>query len=281
MEILLGLILAIGVLPFAIAMARLPAATGGQPRNARRLAASTLLCALAFSLTFFIQEVGLVIPKALVPGLDPILYHNDHDWRGDAPVAELLQGGGALATLLSGLIFLWLAGRIGAARPTWRLFAFWMAFQGLFQSLSQWAVGSLIAGNDVGRAMTYLGYGSLTRLAILPLAVIGLFAAGRALARRYPFGDDGRDRRTAITFLVTLTLAILPIIPFRVPREPVEVVLIPLVVHVIGLGWLTLGLATTPRANKTVATLQLAAPAAALVALLAFFQIVLRPGVAF
>lgn len=281
MGILLALIAAIGLLPFAIALLRLPAGSGAKPVDTRSLAASTLLCALAFSLTFFIQEVGLVVPKALVPGLDPILYHNDHDWRGDAPVAELLQGGGAVATLLSGLIFLWLARQIGADRPTWRLFAFWMAFQGLFQSLSQVAVGSLIAGNDVGRALTYLGIGPLARLALLPLATIGLFAAGRALARRYPLGADRHDRRAALTLLATLALAILLIVPFRIPREPVEVVLIPLVVHIVGLGWLTLGLATTAATRAPAGVPGLAVPAAALAALLAFFQLVLRPGISF
>ncbi|WP_447761490.1 hypothetical protein [Sphingopyxis panaciterrae] len=281
MGILLGLIAAIGLLPFAIAMVRLPAGSDADRLAVHSLAASTLLCALAFSLTFFIQEVGLVVPKALVPGLDPILYHNDHDWRGDAPIAELLQGGGAIATMASGLVFLWLAGRIGTDRPTGGLFAFWMAFQGLFQSLSQWAIGSLIAGNDVGRALTWLGLGSTARLAILPLAVIGLFAAGRALAQCYPFGGNAHNRTTAITLLATLALAIILIIPFRVPREPVEVVLIPLVVHIIGLGWLALGVAATKRAGSAAAAPKLAIPAAALLALLAFFQFVLRPGVAF
>jgi hypothetical protein len=42
--------------------------------------ASLLLCALAFNLTFFWQELWLVIPKALTPGPHPVLYHNDHGW---------------------------------------------------------------------------------------------------------------------------------------------------------------------------------------------------------
>lgn len=157
MTTLLILVALLGLLPFAIGVARLE--SGGTVGDRRALVASALLCALAFSLTFLIQELGLVLPKALVPGLDPILYHNDHDWSGDAPIAELLQGGGAVATLLGGLVFLWLAGRIAPERTAWKLFAFWMAFQGLFQSLSQWAVGTQIAGNDVGRALAYLGAG--------------------------------------------------------------------------------------------------------------------------
>lgn len=278
MTILLTLVALIGLLPFAIGYARL--SRGGARIDARSLAVSAIVCALAFSLTFFIQELGLVLPKALVPGLDPVLYHNDHDWTGDAPVAELLQGGGAAATLLSGLLFLWLARRIGPARPTWRLFAFWMAFQGLFQSLSQSAVGSLIAGNDVGRALAYLGAGPVAKGALLLLAVAAMAVTGRVLARRYPLGDG--NRHAAGHLLAVLMLAMLLIIPFRVPREPVEVVLIPLIVHIIGLGWLTLGLATTGRERRTFAAVPaLAGPVAALFALLGTFQLILRPGVAF
>jgi hypothetical protein len=58
---------------------------------------SALLYALAFNLTFFIQELFLVLPKALTPGLRPTLFHNNHTWQGDNPLANLLQGTGALA----------------------------------------------------------------------------------------------------------------------------------------------------------------------------------------
>jgi len=275
--ILLWLVAAIGLLPLVIGVARLD---GGGPRiDARGFVASVLLCALAFSLTFLVQELGLVLPKALVPGLDPILYHNDHDWSGDAPVAELLQGGGAVATLLSGLLFLWLAGRIAPTRPTWRLFAFWMAFQGLFQSLSQWAVGSWLPGNDVGRALAYLGAGSPEKGPLFMSAVSAMFAAGLLLARRYPAAKAGRN--TLWQLLATLALATILVIPFRVPREPVEVVLIPLVVHIIGLGWLTIGLGFRREARPLPAAPTIAGPLAALVALLAIFQLVLRPGISF
>lgn len=277
MTMLLGLVALIGLLPFAVGLVWLD--RRGKPGDARGLAASILLCALAFCLTFFVQELGLVVPKALVPGLHPILYHNDHDWTGDAPVAELLQGGGAIATLISGLVFLWLAGRIAPERATWRLFAFWMAFQGLFQSLSQGAVGSLLPGNDVGRALAWLGAGPLARGALLLVSVAAMVAAGRALARRYPLGSA--DRGAALRLAAILLLSVVLIIPFRVPREPVEVVLIPLIVHIIGLGWLTLGLGFQREATPLPVAPTIAGPLAALVALLAVFQLILRPGISF
>lgn len=276
MTILLWLVAGLGVLPLLVGTARLKG--GWAPADPRSLAASTLLCALAFSLTFLVQELGLVIPKALVPGLAPILYHNDHDWSGDAPVAELLQGGGAVATLFSGLVFLWLAGRISPGRPTWRLFAFWMAFQGLFQSLSQGAIGCWLPGNDVGRALAYLGAGASAKGPLFVSAVIAMIAAGIALARRYPFGN-GRVAAWQVT--ATLMLAVLLIVPFRVPREPVEVVLIPLVVHLIGLGWLAVGLNFRRAPSPLSAAPAIAGPLAALAALLALFQLVLRPGISF
>ncbi|WP_260582332.1 hypothetical protein [Sphingopyxis sp. PET50] len=276
MTILLTLVAVIGLLPLAVGFLRLNG--GGGRVDAQSFAASTLLCALAFSLTFLVQELGLVLPKALVPGLDPILYHNDHDWSGDAPIAELLQGGGAVATLCSGLLFLWLAGRIGQARPTWRLFAFWMAFQGLFQSLSQWAIGCLIPGNDVGRALAWLDAGPLVTGPLLVTSVIAMFASGLLLARRYPL--RGNDRRTALQLAAAVALAIVPIVPFRIPREPVEVVLIPFVVHLIGLGWLVLGLGFARR-QPAPARPGIIGPFTALAALLAAFQLILRPGIAF
>ena len=37
----------------------------------------------------------------MIPGLRPTLYHNNHNWQGDDPIAFLLQGTGALAILVA------------------------------------------------------------------------------------------------------------------------------------------------------------------------------------
>lgn len=104
-------------------------------------------------------------------------------------------------------------------------------------------------------------------------------AAGILLARRYPAPGEGR---TAIAQLAAvLTLAVLLIIPFRIPREPVEVVLIPLVVHLIGLGWLAVGWHFRRETSPAYTAPTIAGPLAALIALIALFQLVLRPGVSF
>ena len=227
-----------------------------------RIVSSALLCALAFNLTFFWQEVWLVIPKALTPGLHPILYHNDHEWSGASPVVELLQGTGAIATLVLGL---------GFAIARRRSFSFWMAFQGLFMSLTQLAIGTRLPGNDVGRALAYLGVGASGKAALLAAAVLAMLAAGVALARiRPPLGE------AIAAALLTILLAV----PFRLPRNLVEVLLIPAIVQGAGLASLLAGSALV-RVRATIRAPSPAMPAMALLVLLAVFQLVLRPGIAF
>ena len=118
---------------------------------------SALLYTLAFNLTFFLQELFLVVPKALTPGLQPTLYHNNHLWNGSHPLASLFQGTGALATMIVGLVCL-LAVRAGRPRAgAWRLFVIWMAYCGLLMALPQVVIGALSTGSDVGMAMVYFG----------------------------------------------------------------------------------------------------------------------------
>lgn len=76
---------------------------GARPWDWKLAIASAFLYALAFNLTFLIQELFLVIPKALTPGLRPILFHNNHTWSGENPLAKLFQGTGALAIFVTGL----------------------------------------------------------------------------------------------------------------------------------------------------------------------------------
>lgn len=47
---------------------------------------SAVLYALAYNLTFLLQELSLVVPKAIC-GLKPILYHNNHRWL----VSDLIE----------------------------------------------------------------------------------------------------------------------------------------------------------------------------------------------
>jgi hypothetical protein len=282
--IFLLLVLTIGPAPLALALL-----LTARQRGAVNLAStpgSVLLCALAFNLVFLWQETWLVIPKALTPGLHPILFHNNHEWTGDVPIAELLQGSGAAATLAIGLAFTAILAMRPGGSATTRLFCFWMGFQGLSQSLTQLAAGTVLPGNDVGRALTYLGLNEAGRLALLPVVVVGLAASGILLARLFPAETpEARVQPAPGIRLVALSaiLSVVLIVPFRIPRSPIETTLIPLIVNLIGAGWTSLGfaLAAGDRAPGAPARSRIAWPAVGLLALLLFFQLVLRRGISF
>jgi len=274
------LFFAIGLLPLAIGLVLTRSSWSGF-RNFP-LIAWVLQCALAFNLTFFWQELWLVIPKALVPGLHPVLFHNNHEWAGTVPIAELLQGSGAVATLASGVIFTIMLGHVRPTSPTFRLFCFWMAVEGFYQSLTQLAVGTILPGNDVGRALAYLGVSATGHWALLVICVAAMGLTGRSLARLLP--DSVVDIRSlALPLLAVALLSIVVIVPFRLPRNAIEVVLIPSVVNLIGIGWLTIGLAMAPTntSHTEGPRPNIVGAACALLGVLLFFQIVLRPGVRF
>jgi hypothetical protein len=119
-----------------------------------------------------------------------------------------------------------------------------MAFQGLYQSLTQLAIGTLLSGNDVGRALGYLGVGAAGHILLLVLAVAAMALAGAWLARRTP---QAGTRNSGYGLLLTALLSVIVVIPFRLPRNLIEVALIPLIVNLVGIGWLILGTALVRR----------------------------------
>ena len=253
---------------------------------------SALLYALAFNLTFFIQELFLVLPKALTPGLRPTLFHNNHRWEGENPLASLFQGTGALAILVTGVacaLFLWR----GAARSTTaRLLLIWMTYNEFLQSLPQVVIGAVNPRNDVGMAMDYLGLGAIAKtaaalvaLAAIPVAALWLRRPLLSLAEDPACIHSARARTRFIFHAATVPAlaAVLLIIPFRIPREWIEVVILPAVVTVIGTAWLQAG-AWHVSGVKTEGRLgvgSIALPLGALLVLLLVFQLLLRPGVRF
>lgn len=277
------LVVSIGLLPLVLGIIML--SPGDDRTQIRPVLGSILLCALCFNLTFLWQELWLVIPKALTPGLHPVLYHNDHQWTGNAPVAELLQGSGAVATLVSGMMFFAALRRVSRLSPTIRLFLFWMSFEGIFQSLTQVAIGALLPGNDFGRALDYLHVDRAGHGLVLALAIAAMAAAGISLARAYPSDLEPMpiSRNFAASLLLTVTLAILFIVPFRVPRNLIEVALVPFIVNFIGIGWVVFGAGLLPRRPRHPQLLRprVAGPTLAILASLLLFQLALRPGIAF
>jgi hypothetical protein len=253
---------------------------------------SALVYTLAFNLTFFIQELFLVLPKAFTPGLDPTLFHNNHSWEGDSPLASLVQGTGALATLLVAMVCAVLLRR-GVRRPTTvRLFLVWMAYCGFFMALPQVVIGALSSASDVGMAMAYFHLGSTTKtvaalfaLAAIPPIALWLTHPLLDLAEDAAQIDSACARSRFVFQVATLPalLAIALIIPFRVPRELVEVVILPVVVTVIGIAWMQAGAwrvsGVKPAGSSN--TGSLAWLVGAVVLLLLLFQFVLRPGIHF
>lgn len=258
----------------------------------RLVALSTLLYTLAFNLVFFVQELFLVLPKALTPGLRPTLFHNNHLWEGEHPLASLFQGTGAAATFLLGSICLLLLRQgVGRSLAT-RLFLVWVAYCGVFMALPQVVVGALSNGSDIGMAMEYfrLGANAKAIAALLALAFVPLFARefsrhllGLASQSAQLANAGARSRFVFQVATLPALLAIVLILPFRVPREWLEVVFLPLVVFVAGMPWIQSGAwrlrDVASRALSRAFTL--AYPLAAAVVLLLVFQLVLRPGIRF
>jgi hypothetical protein len=253
---------------------------------------SALLYALAFNLIFFIQELFLVLPKALTPGLRPTLFHNNHTWEGDNPLASLFQGTGALMICVTACVCALFLRRSRSRSVTVRLFLIWMTYNGFFQALPQVVIGALIPRNDVGMAMDYLGLGptartvaALVALAAIPAVALSLRRPFLSLAADAAYVADARARTRFIFRVATLPAfaAILLIIPFRVPRELIEVVIVPVVVTVIGIAWLQAGAwrIREVTAEGSSGTGPIAYPLGALVLLLLVFQLLLRPGVHF
>lgn len=236
--------------------------------------ASTLWYVVAFNFSFFVQELFLVVPKALTPGLSPTLYHNDHGWTGDHPMVELLQGTGVIGTLLLGLIAYSLL-----TRRDWtvggRIAMAWIAYHGVFMALPQFMLGAFVPANDVGRAMTWLALPEAGRIAVAVAAFAAALVFARLLAPEF-----ARAGRLLVVVAVPAILGSLSVLPYRVPRELLEVMIVPAMVMLAGVPWLLIfgrGLAVraTPGAPSLVR------PALLAIALLLFFHLVLRPGIAF
>ena len=266
----------------------------GEPKPAagrveqRTILLSSIVYTIAFNVTFFIQELFLVVPKALTPGLEPTLFHNNHNWEGSHPLESLFQGTGALAILISGLLFAWLAKRGAGKTEATRLFVLWMAYNGLFQSLPQFATASANPGSDTGQALDWFGLPASGELAVSVIGIVAIVAAGLFMTARFlesgpPMESAGE--RSRFVFLLTVVPAIIAIpvlILFRVPREWLEVVVPTIAVPLIGLIWVQANAWRTHVTRMPVSgSAGLTAPLAAMLALLAAFQLVLRPGIAF
>ena len=255
----------------------------------RLVVSSTLFCTLAYNLTFFEQELSLVIAKALTPGLHPVLFHNNHNWTGHSPLVNLLQGTGLLADLASGLLFSIVLACAPSAKG--RLFFFWMAFEGAYEGLPQIVIGSIMPANDVGHAMSYLEFAPAQKWAASLFAVLVMAGWGywlgnqcvRLLATAAESATAAARRALVFWIVVCPALtSVLLVVPFREPRNVVEVVLVPLIAAVLGALFVPAGAWRAPPSSRPAReAASIVAPLVLLAIVLALFQVVLRPGIAF
>jgi hypothetical protein len=252
---------------------------------------SALLYALAFNLIFFVQELFLVVPKALTPGLRPTLFHNNHHWDGDNPLARLFQGTGVLAILVTAIALAFWLKRDPPHSTAFRLFMIWMTFHGFFESLPQVVVGAVLPQNDVGMAMDYLrltpavkSAAALIALAAIAAIAIWLTRPLLELAQRSSDINKGGKRTRFIFHVATLPalIAIPLIIVFRVPGTIDQVAIVPIAVTVIGISWVQASAwCVTAQPGDASPTRSSRYPLVAVATLFLVFQLVLRPGIAF
>ena len=245
---------------------------------------SALAYALAFNLVFLVQELFLVIPKALTPGLKPTLFHNNHHWSGHHPLEPLFQGTGAAATVvLAGLCALWLARRPPGS-ATLRLLVTWTVFHGLMEALPQAVVGAVFPGNDVGMAMDYFRMARAAKVAAALAAILAIaFAARWIAARLRALAPDVAGPALMLRLaLLPAAAGVLIILPFRVPGAIDQVAIVPVAVALIGASWLQAWAGrVAPAGAPPVRPGSLWTLVAAGLVMLAVFQGVLRPGIPF
>ena len=255
-----------------------------------RIINSAVLYALAYNLIFFLQEFFLVLPKAVL-NLKPTLFHNNHNWLVSHPAEDLLQGSGALTILIIGLIFVGILAKLRQSTGLFKLFALWMVYQGLTQSLPQLSDMVLNPDGDVGDAMRYLNVGDslgviLAFLSFVTVVLLGILLT-KPLLELSPSTHfvETPGRRTKFIFQIgTLSsvFGFILIVPFRLP--PLQQVMGPFLIALFPLLWILANAWRTENVlvignvvNEKIAYV----PIGILVVLLAIFQLWLAPGVPF
>lgn len=264
-----------------------PARDQYRPRF-RHIALSAITFALAYNLAYFWQELWLVIPKALTPGLTPYLFHNNHYWEGEAAIASLWQGTGAFAIILSATVLMIVLRSAPPRRAAWRLLFAWGVLLAMMQGLLQVPIAVMDPGTDVGQAFDYLGWPDWWRMTLALLALAALpFVARSAVSHFLAIGPQpvsAPTRRIFWTAAVPAVFGLIITVAFRWPAPLGHLIIRPIIATAIGLFWMA-ALCWTVRPTAPVASARTAAFPwrwmFAMLLLLAFFQLVLRPGIAF
>jgi hypothetical protein len=250
---------------------------------------SAIFYALAYNSIFFLQELFLVLGKRAI-GLKSFLYHNNHTWEGEHVMSSLMQGSGALAIFIIGLISLVIFRFLSKSSSEWKLFIAWLSFHGLMQSIPQVIFAALDPGTDVGEAL--VGYLNLGQNSLIVLAGVStLFTAlisiwfCRLLLGFIPMDSDLSNPRVKFKYILAIAvggalMGSVLVVPFRI--LPMRHAITPFLVFIFTIPWtwsaapMSRPISHAPtRINEKIFWI----PAVLLVLLLLFFQMILAPGV--
>jgi len=252
---------------------------------------SAISYALAYNLIFFLQELFLVLGKKAL-GLKSFLYHNNHTWEGEHSMSSLMQGSGALAIFIAGLISLLIFRYLSKSRSEWKLLVLWLAFHGLMQSIPQVIFAALDPGTDTGEALVgYLKISGpvLTFLAgvcTLSTALISIWFC-RPFLGFIPMDSDLSNPRVKLNYILSIAvggalLGSVLVVPFRI--LPMHHAITPFLVFTFTIPWMwSAAPMSRPlshnrnRINEKIFWV----PVLLLIFLLLFFQLILAKGVEF
>ena len=268
-----------------------PRSYGSEKQSSWRLIInSAVLYALSYNIIYFIQELFLALGKQWI-GLTAYLYHNNHNWEGSDPRDQLMQGSGALAIFILGIILLYLYWRMRDSRSWWTLFVLWLTHQALIQSLPQLSTAPMDPGSDTGQAMVYLDMPWAVNIILAAASILAIIGLSYLFSRYFlRLGREGQVidhpfKRFRMVWQAAVLPAILGTIllfPYRIP--PVDrytmtyMLLLISVPSVFAFAWV--GRAPGPVGNQS-SDKVLIVPIVLSVLVLLFFQLVLRPGVVF
>jgi hypothetical protein len=251
---------------------------------------SSVLYALAYNVIYFIQELFLALGKQWI-GLKAYLYHNNHNWVGEDPRDDLMQGLGALVIFFLGILLLFLFFRMRKSAHWTNLFVLWLAYNGLNQSLPQITTVPIDRRSDMGQAITYLQLGDTMDYLLSYVSVIAIIALAYGFSKWFmqftPAHislNHGFKRFRALFYIVLLPgiLGTIILFPYRImPIDRYQMTVLFLIICVpatFAFSWMVKGVKSVDNeVNQKI----LLTPIMLSILVLLFFQLVLAPGVVF
>ena len=173
-------------------------------------------------------------------------------------------------------------------RAAWRLLFAWGVLLAMMQGLLQIPIAVIDPGTDVGQAFDYLDLSPAIRMTLALLALAAVPFIARSMAAHFlaigPQPVSAPTRRIFWTAAVPAIFGLVITVAFRWPAPVGHLIVSPIIASTIGIGWMG-ALCWSIRPDTPVAGARTASFPwrwlFALLLLLAFFQLVLRPGIAF